>query len=193
MPRVAILREESVPLDERALIARILDGDRVAGRQLYEAHAARVHRLVYRLCGDAELAQDFTQDVFIRAFERIGDFRGDAPFGAWLHSITMSVVLNGLRKVKRFDQREAVLEEAGMVTSSVREAEPDLKERLAQAIDALPEGCRVTFLMHDVEGFTHEEIGAALGTTAGTSKAQLSRARAKLRIALADFAGDWIQ
>ena len=83
--------------------------------------------------------------------------------------------------------------EAAMVTSPVREAEPDLKERLAQAIEALPEGCRVTFLMHDVEGFTHEEIGAALGTTAGTSKAQLSRARAKLRIALADFVGEWVQ
>jgi RNA polymerase sigma-70 factor (ECF subfamily) len=105
----------------------------------------------------------------------------------------MSVVLNGLRKVKRFDSREAVLDEAATVTVATREAEPDLKERLAEAIAALPEGCRVTFLMHDVEGFTHEEIGAALGTTAGTSKAQLSRARAKLRIALADFVGEWVQ
>ena len=77
-----------------------------------------------------------------------------------------------------------------MVTSSAREAEPDLKERLAQAIEALPEGCRVTFLMHDVEGFTHEEIGHALGVQPGTSKAQLFRARARLRAALADFARD---
>jgi len=75
MPRAATLRDESVPLDERALIARILDGDRVAGRQLYEAHATRVHRLVYRLCGDAELAQDFTQDTFVRAFDQLSRFR----------------------------------------------------------------------------------------------------------------------
>jgi RNA polymerase sigma-70 factor (ECF subfamily) len=110
-----------------------------------------------------------------------------------LHAIAMSVVLNGLRKVKRFDAREAVLEEAATVASAARHAEPDLKERLAKAIDDLPEGCRVVFLMHDVEGFTHEEIGAALEITAGTSKAQLSRAKAKLRVALADFAGDWVQ
>ena len=78
MPRTATLREESVPLDERALIARILDGDRVAGRQLYEAHAPRVHRLVYRLCGDAELAQDFTQDEqrYDALFDAVG-LKGD--------------------------------------------------------------------------------------------------------------------
>jgi len=72
-----------------------------------------------------------------------------------------------------------------------REAEPDLKARLTQAIDALPEGYRMVFVMHDVEGYTHQEIGAALGVETGTSKAQLSRARAKLRVALADFAGEW--
>jgi RNA polymerase sigma-70 factor (ECF subfamily) len=73
-----------------------------------------------------------------------------------------------------------------------RRAEPDLKERLRQAIDALPEGYRAVFVMHDVEGYTHEEIGAALGVQSGTSKAQLFRARAKLREALADFAGEWV-
>ena len=95
MPRAAILREESVPLDERALIARILDGDRVAGRQLYEAHAPRVHRLVYRICGDTELAQDFTQDTFVRAFDQLSRFRGDAAFGTWIHRIAVTVTLNG--------------------------------------------------------------------------------------------------
>jgi RNA polymerase sigma-70 factor (ECF subfamily) len=139
-------------VDERELTARVKLGDEVAERALYDAHVDRVYWTAYRMSGRHDLAQDFTQDVFIRAFDRIKDYRGDAPFGAWLHTITTSVVLNGLRKVKRFDQREAVLEEAAMVTSSVRESEPDLKERLAQAIEALPEGCRVTFLMHDVEG-----------------------------------------
>jgi RNA polymerase sigma-70 factor (ECF subfamily) len=101
-------------------------------------------------------------------------------------------VLNGLRKVKRFRQREADLDDAHGVGVARREAEPDLKVRLRRAIDALPEGYRTVFVMHDVEGYTHEEIGVALGVETGTSKAQLSRARAKLREALADFAGEWV-
>jgi RNA polymerase sigma-70 factor (ECF subfamily) len=100
-------------------------------------------------------------------------------------------VLNGLRKVKRFRQREADIDDAHEVAAVRRHAEPDLKTRLKQAIDELPTGYRTVFVMHDVEGYTHEEIGAALGVEIGTSKAQLSRARAKLRTALADFAGEW--
>jgi len=101
-------------------------------------------------------------------------------------------VRNGLRKVKRFRRREADLTEANEVSRPGRQAEPDLKRRLAGAIDGLPDGYRTVFVMHDVEGFTHEEIGAALGIETGTSKAQLSRARARLREALADFAGEWV-
>jgi RNA polymerase sigma-70 factor (ECF subfamily) len=180
-------------VDDRELAARARTGDEVAERALYDAHVDRVYWLAYRMSGRHDLAQDFTQDVFIRAFGRLDEYRGESAFGSWLHVITLSVVLNGLRKVKRFGQREAELEEASMVVSAVREAEPDLKDRLAKAVDELPEGCRVAFLMHDVEGYTHEEIGAALGVSEGTSKSQLSRARAKLRVALADFAGEWVQ
>ena len=179
-------------MEERELIARARAGDEAAGRGLYDAHVDRVFWLAYRMSGRHDLAQDFTQDVFIRAFARLEEYRGDAAFGSWLHTIAMSVILNGLRKSKRFDLREAQLDEASMVPSKVRHAEPDLKERMASAIDALPEGCRTVFLLHDVEGYTHEEIGGALEITAGTSKAQLSRARAKLRHSLADFAGEWV-
>jgi RNA polymerase sigma-70 factor (ECF subfamily) len=94
-------------------------------------------------------------------------------------------VLNGLRKVKRFHQRETDIDDAHTIGVSRREAEPDLKVRLKQAIDALPVGYRTVFLMHDVEGYTHEEIAAALGITAGGSKSQLFKARAKLRTLLA--------
>jgi RNA polymerase sigma-70 factor (ECF subfamily) len=179
-------------VDERDLINRVRAGDGVAERALYDAHVDRVYRLAYRLAGDDALAQDFTQETFIRAFERLGAFRGDSALSTWLHAITTSVVLNGLRKVKRFRQREADLDDAHGVGSSRREAEPDLKVRLHRAIDALPQGYRTVFVMHDIEGFTHEEIGVALGVETGTSKAQLSRARAKLRESLADFAGEWI-
>ncbi|HJU64062.1 MAG TPA: RNA polymerase sigma factor [Gemmatimonadaceae bacterium] len=178
-------------MDDRQLIARVLGGDPVAERALYEQHVDRVYRLAYRLAGNDDLAQDFTQDTFVRAFQRLPEFRGDSAFSTWLHSIAVSVSLNGLRKVARFRAREADLTEATSVPVA-RTAEPDLKVRMARAIDALPDGYRTVFVMHDIEGYTHEEIGAALGIEAGTSKAQLSRARAKLRQALADFAGEWV-
>jgi RNA polymerase sigma-70 factor (ECF subfamily) len=97
-----------------------------------------------------------------------------------------------VRSVNRRQSREAPLDGVPEPSLPVRLAEPDLKERLAQSIDALPPGYRTVFVMHDVEGFTHEEIGEVLGIDSGTSKAQLFRARAKLRTALADFAGEWL-
>ena len=180
-------------MDERQLISRAIAGDSLAERALYDAHVDRVYALAYRMSGRDDLAQDFTQDAFIRAFQRLGDFRGESAFSTWLHTIAVSTILNGLRKAKRFGGREAELDEAATVTHPARHAEPDLKQRLRAAIDALPEGYRTVFLMHDVEGYTHEEIGAALGIASGTSKAQLFRARAKLRLALADFAGEYVQ
>ncbi len=178
-------------MDERELIARVRAGDGAAERALYDAHVDRVYRLTFRLAGDDALAREFTQDTFVRAFERLGSFRGEAKLSTWLHAIATSVTLNGLRKMKRF-RRETELDDAAAMAASERPAEPDLKRRLAQAIDALADGYRTVFVMHDVEGYTHEEIGATLGIETGTSKAQLSRARAKLRAALADFAGEWL-
>jgi RNA polymerase sigma-70 factor, ECF subfamily len=178
-------------VDERDLIARVRAGDGAAERALYDAHVDRVYRLAYRLSGDDALAQDFTQETFIRAFSKLDSFRGESALSTWLHTITTTVVLNGLRKVKRFRQRETDIDDAHAIGVTRRDSEPDLKIRMKAAIDALPVGYRTVFVMHDVEGYTHEEIGAALGVETGTSKAQLSRARAKLRIALADFAGEW--
>lgn len=178
-------------MNEQQLLARARAGDPAAERALYDAHVDRIYRLVYRLAGSDDLAQDFTQETFIRAFDRLHDFRGESSFSTWLHTIAVSVSLNGLRKVRRFRGREAPLDEALDEGWTVRATEPDLKIRLARAIDALPPGYRTVFVMHDVEGYTHEEIAAALGLQPGTSKAQLSRARAKLREALADFAGEW--
>ena len=174
------------------MISRAVAGDTAAQRALYDQHVDRVYRLAFRLAGDDDLARDFTQETFVRAFDRLAGFRSESTLATWLHSIGVSVALNGLRKVKRQQGREAPLDEALTVGITVRHAEPDLKERLARAIDALPDGYRAVFVMHEVEGYTHEEIAAALGVQAGTSKAQLFRARAKLREALADFAGEWV-
>lgn len=178
-------------MEEHHLVRRVLEGDPAAERSLYDAHVDRVYRLAYRMTGDDDLAQEFTQETFIRAFDRLRQFRGDAALSTWLHSIAVSVVYNGMRKVRRLHKRQVDLKETSGIGKDPVGAEPDLKERLAAAIDDLPLGYRTVFVMHDVEGYKHEEIAAALGVSTGTSKAQLSRARAKLRVALADFAEEW--
>jgi RNA polymerase sigma-70 factor, ECF subfamily len=177
-------------VEERELISQVLAGDPRAERALYDAHVDRVFRLVYRMAGDMDRAQDYTQETFIRAFSRLDTFRGDSSLSTWLGSIAISVTLNGLRKVRRQQERELGLDDVAPIGHGVREADPDLKTRLHQAIDDLPEGYRAVFVMHDVEGYTHEEIGTSLGVHPGTSKAQLFRARARLRQALADFVKD---
>lgn len=188
MGRPGEQQEELDRVEDSQLLAKVRAGDPAAERALYDAHVDRVYRLAYRMTGDETLAQDFTQEAFIRAFARLHTFRGESALSTWMHTVTTSVVLNGLRKVKKFRTSETDLEKAGGTANGVRRAEPDLRERLRQAVDGLPDGYRTVFVMHDVEGYTHDEIASALGVATGTSKAQLSRARAKLRAELADFA-----
>lgn len=178
-------------VDDRLLAARAAAGDAGAARALYDAHVDRIYRLAHRLAGEEDAARDITQDTFIRAFQRLDQFRGEASLSTWLHRIAFSVAANARKAGKRREAREEPLDEGVVLIAAPRRSEPDLTQRLAEAIDALPEGCRTVFVMHDVEGYTHEEIGAALGIQSGTSKAQLFRARAKLRVELAEFRGEW--
>jgi RNA polymerase sigma-70 factor (ECF subfamily) len=174
--------------NEQTLITQVLDGDREAARTLYEAHVHRVHRLVFRLCGDEDLTHDLTQDVFIRAFDQLSRFRGEAAFSTWIHRIAVSVTLNALRKVRRLRTRELSLEGALHVPDeTTAPSDPELRERLTRAIEALPTGARASVILHDIEGYTHVEIAAMLGIAVGTSKARLFDARVKLRQALADY------
>src|SRR4029078_5730141 len=190
MHMVAYETQSSV--NDIKLITRVVAGDAAAERELYETYVDRIYRLAFRLAGDDELARDFTQGTFISAFDKICSFRGESSLSTWLHSIGVSVALNGLRKTKRQRSREAPIEE-GITIGSVRaEAEPDLKERLARAIDSLADKYRTVFVMHDVEGYTHEEISGTLNIPIGTSKSHLFQARSKLRVLLADFAPEWV-
>ena len=127
----------------------------------------------------------------MRAFDRIGTFRGESAFGTWVCAIATTVSLNGLRRIKRFRSREAPLDDQLRGGGTPRNLEPDLRDDLHRAIDALPDGYRTVFLLHDLEGYTHEEIGGMLGIKAGTSKSQLFRARNRLREKLAKHAGEW--
>ena len=161
-------------------------GDERAFRALYEAHVDRIYRLAYRMAGDDDLARDFTQEAFLRAFQRLDQFRGDAAFSTWLHSIAVSVSLNGLRKADRHRKRERSLEDAAPVASKRRGVDPGVRDRLTDAVDGLPDIYRTVFLMHDLEGYSHGEIAETLGVAEGTSKARLFRARAKLRDTLGE-------
>jgi RNA polymerase sigma-70 factor (ECF subfamily) len=171
------------------LVARARQGDRDASRQLYDVHARRVHRIVFRICEDEELAHDLTQDAFVRAFSQLGTFRGDSAFGTWLHRIAVTVALNAMRKVRRLRDRERPLDDSSELHAAPdTRADPDLRARLHAAIDALPDSLRHAFVFYHVEGYTHNEIGSMLGIAEGTSKARVFEARARLREVLADFA-----
>jgi RNA polymerase sigma-70 factor (ECF subfamily) len=178
---------------EPELIARVVAGDRLAARELYDAHAPRVFRLAFRLTGEADLARELVQETFVRAFAQLGRFRGESALSTWLHRVTLSVVSNAMRKVKRFRARETDLDEAIAMPVVARAADPDLRDRLYRAIDELPEIYRLTLVMHDVEGYTHEEIANVLGVAEGTCKSRLSVARAQVRAKLAPFAKEWLE
>jgi RNA polymerase sigma-70 factor, ECF subfamily len=177
-------------VDEAELIERVLAGDMSAARKLYDVYVADVHRLARRMTADDALAEDATQDAFVRVFRGLHRFRGEAALRTWIHQIAVSAILNAIRGRKRWNSRRAEIEEADHVPQPRRDAEPDLRERLYSAIDALPEIYRSVFVLHHVEGHTHEEISVLLRIPSGTSKARLSEARSRLRHQLKAFEGE---
>ena len=177
-------------VDEAELIERVLAGDRSAARQLYDAYVGEVHRLAVRMTADVELAQDATQDAFIRVFRGLQGFRRDASLRTWIHHIALSAILNAIRGRKRWNSRRAEIEEADQMAEERPDAEPHLRDRLYAAIDALPQIYRSVFVLYEIEGHTHEEVAALLRIPSGTSKARLSEARTQLRRALREFEGE---
>lgn len=175
--------------DEGSLIGRVLAGDRLAARALYDQHAPRVYRLVFRMVGDEELAREYTQDTFVKAFQKLAGFRGESALSTWLHAIAVSMVRSGMRRVSRLRTRETDLAEAAELPGrGAGPAEPDLRDRLAQELEALPEKFRTVVILHDLEGYTHQEIARLTGVPEGTCKTRLMHARARLREALAVYA-----
>ena len=167
-----------------ALAAR---GDRQAFERLYRRHVNRVFSLCTRMVGDRARAEELTQDAFVRAWEKLDQFRGESAFGTWLHRLAVNVVLNDRQTEsrRRGRQDDSVEDVDTMAHDTVRaEVPPGLSIDLERAIAGLPPGARKVFVLHDVEGYTHDEIGEMLGVTAGGCKAQLHRARLLLREAL---------
>lgn len=172
------------PMTETRLIERACEGDPLAVRALYERHAPRVYAVIRRIAGDDHLAEDYAQDTWLRAFRALPTFRGQARFSTWLHRIAVNTALEGSRKHDRLGERSGPLPEG--VPAPADRTDPLLGSRIEEALDRVPQGMRQVLVLHDVEGYTHEEIGGMLGVNPGTSKSQLFKARARMRDLLRD-------
>jgi RNA polymerase sigma-70 factor (ECF subfamily) len=171
---------DSVPAAEPPSdVARAAAGDARAFEDLYRTHLPRVHGLVRRMTGGRD-AEELTQDVFVRAWQKLGTFRGDASFGTWLHRLAVNVVIERFRTERtrraRMHDGEAIFETLPALPQT-----RDIGMDFEAALEKLPDGAREIFVLHDVEGYKHHEIGDLLGISVGTSKAQLHRARMMLR------------
>ena len=170
---------------EPLLIRQAIDGDERALRALWTRHAPHIDMVVRRLVGnDPDLAADVAQEVWIQIFRALPSYRGESQFSTWAHRIAVNRTLNALRKTKRLASIETEVNE----DSASFEPDTDrsfIAESIEEAAAKLSPGARAVFMLHDVEGYTHEEIANELGITTGGSKSQLFKARAKLRKLLA--------
>jgi RNA polymerase sigma-70 factor, ECF subfamily len=176
-----MLRTRERTMDDADLIKQARLGDGGAVRELYQRHAGRVYAVVKRLAGhDDALAEDWAQEAWVRAIRALPTFRGDARFSTWLHRIAVNSALHGRRSRLRKAGRETAMLDDTFSVRAVAETSV-LKLKLERAMQRLPEGMRKVLVLHDVEGYTHEEIGEMLGVNPGTCKSQLFKARARMR------------
>jgi len=154
-------------------------GDAHAFERLYRTHLARIASLARRMLGDED-ADDVIQDVFVRAWQKLATFRGEAAFGTWLHRLAVNVIL-GRRETLGIRRRRHLDGDSALETVPSRRQSPEISLDFETAIGRLPEGARRVFVLHDVEGYRHDEIAEMLGLATGTSKSQLHRARMALR------------
>lgn len=166
---------------DHALVARAKDGDLAAFEALYRSHAGRIHAVCLRLTANPEEAEERTQDAFVRAWEKLGSFEGRSAFGSWLYRLAVNLVIDA-RRARASRRRVEVIDEEPDAPASIPEAGLGLD--LERAIAGLPEGARTVYVLHEIEGYRHEEIGEVMGIATGTSKAQLHRARTLLRRSL---------
>ena len=179
MKSISSPKEGPEPLVERAQ-----NGDREAFEQIYREQVGRIHALCWRLTGDADLAEELTQEAFVRAWRKLHLFRGRSALSTWLHRLTVNVVMadhrvHGVRRRRQLPLEDVHSEQ---LINSGKAAEIGLD--LQRAIATLPPRARSVFILHDVEGYGHAEIAEIAGMAIGTSKAHLHRARNLLRKAL---------
>jgi RNA polymerase sigma-70 factor (ECF subfamily) len=166
------------------LAQRCRDGDAGAFEELYRVHAGRLYSLLVRMVGSGD-AEDLLQEVFLQAHRKLGSFRGESSLGTWLHRLAVNHSLDVLRgRQTRMARLTDSLDESGHPElAAFSPVVPQAISRLdlERAIARLPDGCRAAFVLHDIEGFQHQEVAALLGVSEGTSKSQVHKARTKLR------------
>lgn len=184
MEALAIPERNDAAAGDSFLVRLAQGGDLGAFETLYRSHLGRIHGLCLRMSADPALAEELTQQTFIRAWQRLGTFRGEGRFAGWLRRLAVNVVLAD----RRTRMRRAAFERGDVdpadLGSRIPADGPDRRRDLESAIAGLPPGARAVFVLHDIEGYRHDEIAAFTGTSKGTSKAQLHRARRLLREAL---------
>jgi len=182
-------RPKGAKLSEPEAIEKAKQGEAEAFEFLYHLHKRRVYSLCLRMTGNTASAEDLTQEAFLQLFRKIGTFRGESAFSTWLHRMAVNVVLMQLRKknlpVVPIDETTEG-EEEGTIRKELGGPDERLagsidRLQLQRAVDELPPGYRTIFVLHDVEGYEHNEIAAMVGCSIGNSKSQLHKARIKLR------------
>jgi RNA polymerase sigma-70 factor (ECF subfamily) len=163
-------------------IRRAQSGDVGAFELLYREHSPRIYALCLRLkAGDKSDATELLQDVFIKAWRRLDTFRGDCAFVSWLHRLAVNTMLENARSDQRRTARVLPMEDTSRLAGAARSSGVESRMDMESAIASLPKGARLAFVLHDVEGYQHQEIADQLSVTVGTVKAQLHRARRLLR------------
>jgi RNA polymerase sigma-70 factor (ECF subfamily) len=171
--------EKSATLD---YVRRAQAGDVDAFEILYREHSGRIYALCVRLkAGDTPDATELMQDVFIKAWRRLETFRGECAFSSWLHRLCVNTMLENARSDRRRTARVLSMEDTSLLPGAAQSGNIDLKMDMEQAVASLPKGARLAFVLHDIEGYQHQEIAEQLGVSVGTVKAQLHRARRLLR------------
>ena len=172
------------PLHELAdlpLVRRAQSGDVEAFETLYRSSVGRIYGLCLRMTGEATVAEELTQEAFVRAWQKLSSFRAESSFTTWLFRLAVNVVLSYRRGKGRLRGREISGEDARLPEHPAPRTTPDEAVDLERAVAGLPDGARAVFVLHDVEGYRHEEIARMAGIAVGTSKAQLHRARRLMR------------
>lgn len=180
--------EKSNEPTDYELAQRAAAGDTDAFESIYRRHSRRVYSVCLRMTGNQETAEDLTQDVFAHLFRKVGLFRGESAFSTWLHRMAVNQVLMHFRKRSvKMEQSSDIGDMPELVVQGTNDPKrTPVIDRIAidEAVAQLPVGYRTVFVLHDVDGYEHEEIGRMLGVSAGTSKSQLHKARMKLRTLL---------
>jgi RNA polymerase sigma-70 factor (ECF subfamily) len=166
-------------------VRRAQGGDHAAFHALYRAHVGRVYAVCLRFAGNRPEAEELTQNVFVRAWEKLESFRGESAFATWLHRLAINESIGARRSLSRREQRVKSVEDPAASERPIQlTPSPGDVMDLDRAMARLPAGARQVFILHDIEGYEHQEIAKLTGVAAGTSKAQLHRARRLLREAL---------